>query len=1237
MLYRCALTFIICCLIALTTRAATFTVTSNADSGPGTLREALTLAAVNGSATQDIIIFNIPDLTVAGRTITLVTQLPLVSSNLVIDGSTQPGLKFGDSDARVRITTPVSQDAFITLRLLNVSDVEVYGLYLLDYTYTSALWTNYGQRTGMQIENSTNITFGAPNKGNLIKGFHDLSITAKQVNGLKVVSNIIGLNENNNFDHPPYNNPELTAGISFLDCENLLLGGDALQEGNIFFCPIDIGFTDKTIVHNVAIKSNNMGVFKDGISTSTSYQDEFVVNIYTVGINSSTTNPDELNKAVTINLVIKNNLVGNFGRAFYLNGLKGNVSFTNNYIGVGRDGVISVNHGNSRPNEGAGLNIENSLAEVTIGGADASTKNYFFDHFVAVGAQNSPNVLIRNNEYRCLTFGAFSSSEQANLPQIKITKRTPAGTQTTISGTASPNAIIDIYGSASCDYNNCSIGNMITTVTANATGNWSATVIITGTVYASASIDNRTSLFKSFEVGTANIIINHVRCGFTGSITGASVPEGSAFHWVDDHGNIVGNDLDLVAGAGKYKLILSDCNESPFYEIKDNKVLLFEYAKVITPASCNASTGSIKGIFYNDPLNLVNSVVWKNDNGDIVSNQIEAINLPAGNYSLTIKTLDGCEKKYGPLTITVTDGPQINESAITKTPGNCSVNNGSIHGITASGTNVKYSWKNEQGVEVGTDANLDDKPAGKYILAVTDDSNCAPVYSSQIEIPLVNDIGINVTNKQIQDATCDDYNGSITGITVTGTGTSLWTNEHGVSFGSDLNLSGVPAGKYKLTVTSANCPPVVTEYFFIGSINGVSLDLTNVNVISATCEGNNGSIKGLQSNNVTKIQWRLKGTTNVIANTLDITGKAAGDYVLTIGNATCEKSFDFTIEQIPPVVFPDFPATYTKSCEAFGTGTISLNTGTGPQPVEFRWMNSNGERVGYSNKAEFLPAGNYKLYLRDKNGCEDFYKDYTVDAYPEFKVTTFGNLTNAQCGVSTGAVSPTLVTGGTGNYVYEWRDESGTIIPGKTQNFIDNMPPGKYVLKITDGGCSLAEPPYEILNVEVEPPMPLADDVKVFNAGNAAITVNNPFPTAIYRLYETANSTTPIKEAIGGKFDINVTESRSYYISLTYGSCESARLEVKVFLSILIGNIVNSFTPNNDGINDYWVIKGLDTYPDATVKVFNRNGQSVFQSQGYSKPFDGNYNGKPLPTGVYYYIIGLKKGNVLSGSLTIIR
>jgi gliding motility-associated-like protein len=102
------------------------------------------------------------------------------------------------------------------------------------------------------------------------------------------------------------------------------------------------------------------------------------------------------------------------------------------------------------------------------------------------------------------------------------------------------------------------------------------------------------------------------------------------------------------------------------------------------------------------------------------------------------------------------------------------------------------------------------------------------------------------------------------------------------------------------------------------------------------------------------------------------------------------------------------------------------------------------------------------------------------------------------------------------------------------------------------------------------------------------------------------------------------------------GGC-SAQDAMTVYL-LKEPQIPNAFSPNGDGINDRWEIGQLIYYAGCTVDVFDRNGQNVFNSVGYANPWDGTFNGKPLPIGTYYYIINPKNGHkVISGSVTILR
>jgi gliding motility-associated-like protein len=84
--------------------------------------------------------------------------------------------------------------------------------------------------------------------------------------------------------------------------------------------------------------------------------------------------------------------------------------------------------------------------------------------------------------------------------------------------------------------------------------------------------------------------------------------------------------------------------------------------------------------------------------------------------------------------------------------------------------------------------------------------------------------------------------------------------------------------------------------------------------------------------------------------------------------------------------------------------------------------------------------------------------------------------------------------------------------------------------------------------------------------------------------------------------------------------------------------VPNTFTPNGDGINDFWEIRGLIAYQDAIIDIFNRYGTKLYHSIGYSTPWDGTFNGQALSPGTYYYIINTKINNqILSGPVTILR
>ncbi|MGE9616977.1 MAG: gliding motility-associated C-terminal domain-containing protein [Solitalea-like symbiont of Acarus siro] len=69
--------------------------------------------------------------------------------------------------------------------------------------------------------------------------------------------------------------------------------------------------------------------------------------------------------------------------------------------------------------------------------------------------------------------------------------------------------------------------------------------------------------------------------------------------------------------------------------------------------------------------------------------------------------------------------------------------------------------------------------------------------------------------------------------------------------------------------------------------------------------------------------------------------------------------------------------------------------------------------------------------------------------------------------------------------------------------------------------------------------------------------------------------------------------------------------------------ISNYITPNSDGINDTWVIEGIEKYDHSIIKIYNRSGQLIWASKGYDYPWKGEHKSGQVIPGTYYYTLDL--------------
>lgn len=115
-------------------------------------------------------------------------------------------------------------------------------------------------------------------------------------------------------------------------------------------------------------------------------------------------------------------------------------------------------------------------------------------------------------------------------------------------------------------------------------------------------------------------------------------------------------------------------------------------------------------------------------------------------------------------------------------------------------------------------------------------------------------------------------------------------------------------------------------------------------------------------------------------------------------------------------------------------------------------------------------------------------------------------------------------------------------------------------------------------------------------------------------------------------------QENMYYAVEVVGRGGCISRDTMYMVSLTLPKPPNTITPNGDGINDTWDIKYLDQYPDCVVEIYTTMGQRIYVNKGYTKPWDGTSEGKPLPAGTYYFAINPKNGRKpMAGHITILR
>lgn len=240
---------------------------------------------------------------------------------------------------------------------------------------------------------------------------------------------------------------------------------------------------------------------------------------------------------------------------------------------------------------------------------------------------------------------------------------------------------------------------------------------------------------------------------------------------------------------------------------------------------------------------------------------------------------------------------------------------------------------------------------------------------------------------------------------------------------------------------------------------------------------------------------------------------------------------------------------------------------------------------------------------------------------------------------------------------FVWTTTNGTIDSGENTPYPVVSRAGRYYLEVTDKfGCSALD------SVEVS----LLTYAPVANDDYDTTSFQTPVKIAVLENdYDPDDDLDPesltiTADPINGSAYVDFNDHTIVYTPGTgfvgndifeYRICDLTdqcdNANVYVVVTDFTFLVPNAFTPNGDGINDYFEIKGIEYYEGNSIKIINRWGKEVYEARNYGidtnpRFWDGKSNkgggNDELPGGTYYYVLDLGNGQKpIAGSVYIDR
>lgn len=551
----------------------------------------------------------------------------------------------------------------------------------------------------------------------------------------------------------------------------------------------------------------------------------------------------------------------------------------------------------------------------------------------------------------------------------------------------------------------------------------------------------------------------------------------------------------------------------------------------------------------------------------------------------------------------------------------------------SAGTN--YEWKNGATTAAnGTDAFFDVTVGGSYSVTATAEGGACSETSNSVTVTVDPGNTTGTATPTNDGPLCPGGTLSLAVNDVGGTAYN-WTGPGGYT-GSGLtpptvaNFQAENAGRYFLDVVVNGC--IAQQASTVVEMIDVPDFQITYSGSDILCPPDTKTLTLIPDHPDFTYQWAEKTSGDIAsANTTSLAVTTTGEYFVKAqyipnpGCAPIETASATITFTAPPVA--DFSAPVT-ACTDQVINFANQSTGDAAVTRYYQWDFGNTQTSSQENPShQYSTPNTYSVTLAvsyNNGACQaQITKDITIQNAPTASITTPGNNFAVCLGDSLLLEVPGSFTS------YQW--STGELTPA-----IYVKDAGTFSVDVASGSC-LVTAVVTVTSLPGPFVTASADPTQVIEGGSSQLTATG----LVNYLWDPADIlndptlATPIATPLGTTvFTVVGTDAN--------GCSGTATVEVSVKGDFIVNKLGPSkfISPDNgDAINNFWLIENILNYPQCSVTIYDDKGIMVYDAKPYNNDWDGTYRGRPLPDGVYYYIIRCdgEENNPRSGSITVLR